>query len=180
MRLRCHRRVVTVCNNDLCPFKNELTGPFLHRLSFVLPSLHSSPCSHSSVFKLWRCCIRYTVILNEQRERHSVLFFSFSVADSISLWSLMKCTAHLCLWKIRSVCKRVHKCACSCVCVCVCVCVCTTWVPFKSVSNQSGISKKKSGKKKSHVIEPLCVNFYLNAIKATLSVFTCRFMILSS
>lgn len=177
MRLRHHRRVVTVCNNDLCPFKNEITGPFFHRHSFILPSLHSSPCSHSSVFKLWRCCIRYTVILNEQRERHSVLFFSllffsfFSVAESVSLWSLMKCTAHLCLWKIRSVCKRVRK--------CVCVWVCTTWVPFKSVSNQSGISKKIQ-KKKSQVIESLCVNFDLDAIEATLSVFTCRFMILSS
>lgn len=120
----------------LCPFK---TKPLVHpdpvpRLFPFLSSSHPShPTSrwslHFYVFNLWRCCIRYTVILNEQWVCAfffsfilfiSVLFCSFlslwSSLESVSLWSLMKCTAQLCLWN--------QECILACVCVRVCVCVC--------------------------------------------------------
>ncbi len=114
----------------LCPFKmNSLVHSVFFSSFFLFPSScrchhhhhhhhHTHLRFHSFFFKLWRCCIRFTVILNEQRERHSVyFFFSFSVA--VGLWSLMKCTAHLCLLKSGVyVCLRLWVRALS-VCVCV-------------------------------------------------------------
>lgn len=126
----------------LCPFKmkslvHSVVFPPLIPLSFPLSPaiiiIIITLFSLFSLFKLWRCCIRYTVILNEQWERHSVhsvYFCSFSVAGSVSLWSLMKCTAHLCLWN--------QECMLMCVCVCAraCISVCLTWCWNESHSNQ--------------------------------------------
>lgn len=144
MRLRHHRRVVTVCNNDLCPFKNEITGPFFHRHSFILPSLHSSPCSHSSVFKLWRCCIRYTVILNEQWERHSV----HSVSFCSFLFLRLSQSVFEAWWNVQHICVSEKSGVYVSECVSVCVCECAQ---HESHSNQFRIKvgyRKKSRKKR--------------------------------
>lgn len=89
------RWVLTVCKDDICvPLKWK---SLVHPVPFPsLFSFHSSPhpfpptswwwSLHFYVFKLWRCCIRYTVILNEQWEWGFFLFclflfFYFSVGQ---------------------------------------------------------------------------------------------------
>lgn len=125
------RWVLTVCKDDICvPLKwKSLVHPVLFPSLF---SFHSSPhpfpptswwwSLHFYVFKLWRCCIRYTVILNEQWEWVFFFFFYFcsfiflwDSFESDSLWSLMKCTAHLCLWN--------QECILVCTYACVWICV---------------------------------------------------------
>lgn len=115
----------------LCPFKTKplvryvFFSPLFPPSSFLslLPSSPSSPLiSLFSLFKLWRCCIRYTVILNEQWGRRSArsvsfllpFFFSvaqFGVSQSLKLDEMYS----TCLWN--------QECVCVCQCVYECVCV---------------------------------------------------------
>lgn len=60
----------------LRPFK--ITSWLLHLFFYLLSFLPvTNTHTHPFVIKLSRCCIRFTVILNEQLERHSVHFSSF-------------------------------------------------------------------------------------------------------
>lgn len=70
-------------------------------------------------------------------------------------------------------------CVCACVSACI-LCVCVFEMSPIEIKFKSKWDIEINVQKKSQVIKSLCVNFYLNAIKATLSVFTCRFMMLSS
>lgn len=117
---------------------------FLSCLLSLLSPTSWPPSLHSFVFKLWRCCIRYTVKSNEQCERHSVhsvtfcSFIPWNSLESVSLSSL-KCTAHLCLWNRERMLMRV----CGCV-----------WLDIESGSSSSQIGLN------GRVIHYLCVNFY--------------------
>lgn len=96
-----------------------------------------------------------------------LLFFCGWVSQSVfeAWWNVQ----HICVSGFRER-TYVRGCVCVwvrvCVLACVCVCVFEKWVPFKSSSNQSGIIAKINVQKKSQVIESLCVNFYLKAIKS--------------
>lgn len=131
----------------LCPFKmKSLVHPVLFPSLFSFPSSpHPFPPTswwwslHFYVFKLWRCCIRYTVILNEQWEWVFFLFCLFLVFyflwdsfESDSLWSLMKCTAHLCLWNQECIL------VCTYACVCEFVCLNQSWT-LKSMSSENKV-----------------------------------------
>lgn len=142
----------------LCPFKttSRLRRLFFHPLSFLLSPPHTT---HPSFFKLWRCCIRFTVIFNEQWERHSVHFSSFflsllgCVSQSLKLDEMYSTSVSLesSVW----------------VSVSVCVCVCDLMLSPIQIKLQWDFKKNQRG-----VVQSL----WPFTLTRSSSVFTCRFI----